>query len=81
MTVKFYTTERLVQRFCTGNCTLADVCKPSVTKSEESDRSGLNYLVAGSIAASECPIMARMWPFAGWVDARNHKGRCGEQEQ
>ena len=81
MTVKFFTTSRLVGKYCQGGCQLRKECSPSITDNNEGDLSGLNILVVGQIVASECPIMARIWPFAGWIDAKNHVGRCGEQER
>lgn len=80
MSVKFYTTQRLVDKYCKGGCTNCKECAPNISDNGENDRSGMNLLVAGDIVASECPIMARIWPGLGWVDAKNHKGRCGEQD-
>lgn len=77
--VRFYTTERLAEKFCKSGCTSRAECNPTSTNTGENDQSGLNVLVVGHIVASECPIMARIWPSTGWVDAKNHTGRCGEQ--
>jgi hypothetical protein len=81
MTVKFFTTTRLAGKFCERECVYKTECSPVTTDTSENDGSGLNILVVGNIVASECPIMARIWPFAGWVDAKNHTGRCGEGER
>lgn len=77
--VDIFTTSRLVQRFCQGGCERKAECNPVITESG-SDGSGLNYRVVGRVLVSECPIMARMWPVTGWVDAQNHTGKCGYQE-
>lgn len=81
MSEKFYTTQRLVGKYCRGGCDHRDECVPTITDNQSGDMSGLNLLVVCNIAAGECPIMARKYPFAGWVHAKNHKGRCGEQER
>jgi hypothetical protein len=81
MSVKFFTTQRLAGKFCEGGCSYRTECNPVATNNGENDMSGLNVLVVGNIVATECPIMARVWPFAGWIDAQNHLGRCGEQDR
>jgi hypothetical protein len=81
MTVKFYTTPRLIEKYCRGVCTNSGECTPKIADNGENDGSGMNFLVIGCAMASECPIMARVWPSAGWVDASNHMGRCGEGDR
>ncbi|GAB4026838.1 MAG: hypothetical protein Fur0011_3430 [Candidatus Microgenomates bacterium] len=79
-TVDIFTTPRLVEKFCNGKCALSPVCNPKITDAKTNDRSGMNLRVVGQVITSECPIMARVWPFVGWVSAENHTGRCGYQE-
>ena len=79
-TVDIFTTSRLTQKFCHGSCERVAVCNPKITDANTEDRSGMNLRVVGQVVATECPIMARVWPSVGWVSAENHTGRCGYQE-
>lgn len=81
MPVRFYTTERLANKFCNGECIHRVNCAPQTMDDQTNDSSGLNILVKGGIVASECPILSRVFPFAGWLDAVNHGGKCGEQQE
>lgn len=78
--VDILTTQRLIEKFCRGECENRKKCNPNITH-DGNDQTGLDWRVAGCEYASECPIMARVWPSLGWVSADNHAGRCGYQEQ
>ena len=76
--VDIYTTSRLVDKYCNGECLLRGQCQPQVAQTGN-DVSGMNNRVKGQMEVSECPIVAREYPPTGWVAAQNHTGRCGYQ--
>ena len=74
--IDVFVSARLAAQYCNSSCWHRTECNPKIYQESSAIDSSLTLRVLGQMLCSECPIMCRELPSAGWA-AAGHDQWCG----